>query len=259
MIPNSDVLNWIIVPVSRAVLFVGEEMKISGTLVKSLVNLSGQEMYFRIAREKLILANHTKAIQSIDRLIKEAPFLSKAAGELKQNDYHVINSHSLIGMWSAVEVAVEDTIVLILSKESSALKLLTNCGIKITKFGPGPVIYEDARKLFKRIERKFREKLKVGESYIKLFDLFGINVSCNRNVLAKMDEINSVRNCLMHRGGVIDDRAAKGVAALQPFIGKQMPITQARYHEYFDAISAFLVALCGGVTASSYIKTAPQE
>lgn len=93
MIPDSDALNWIIAPVSRAVLYVGEEMKISGTLIRSLANLKGHEILLKVAREKLILANETQAIPPIDRLLVEAPGLSQAAAELLQNDYSVINTH----------------------------------------------------------------------------------------------------------------------------------------------------------------------
>lgn len=255
MIPNSDTRGWIIAPVSRAITYVGEEMFISGTLIRSLSALNGQEILLKVAREKLIQINETQAIPPIDRLLAEAPGLSKAAAELLQNDYAVINSHSLISMWAAVEVAVEDTVVLVLTKEASALSLVTNAGVKTTSFASGPLSYEDARRLYPRFEGKLRENLKVGEFYIKLFDVLGIKFSCSCHVLSKMEEINNVRNCLMHRGGIIDSRAAQSVAALRPFLDKQILITQARYHEYFDAISAFLVEMMNGVIASSYNRT----
>jgi hypothetical protein len=192
MIPDSDALNWIISPVSRAILYVGEEMKISGTLCRSLTNLEGQEILLNIAREKLILANQTQELPPIDRLLTEAPGLSQAAVELRQNDYSVVNSHSLIGMWSAVEVAVEDTVVLILTKEASSLKLLANVGVKTASFEPGPIQYEGARRLYPRIERQLRENLKIGEFYVKLFNLLGIKFRLSRHVLSKMEEINNV-------------------------------------------------------------------
>lgn len=259
MIPNSDTPNWIIAPVTRAVSYVGEEMFISGTLIRSLASLNGQEVLLKVAREKLVQSNETQAIQAIDRLLVEAPGLGKSAAELLQNDYAVINSHSLISMWAAVEVAVEDTVVLVLTKEPSALDLFTNAGVKTSSFAPAPLSYEDARRFYPRIEGKLREKLKVGEYYIKLLDLLEIKLSCSSHVLSKMDEINQVRNCLMHRGGFIDARATESVEALQPFLNKQILITQSRYHEYYDAISGFLVALLNGVIASKYISTIASE
>jgi hypothetical protein len=61
----------------------------------------------------------------------------------------------------------------------------------------------------------------------------------------------------MHRGGIIDARAAQSAAILRPFLDKQIPITQARYLEYFDAIANFLQEMLKGVIDSNYIRTVP--
>lgn len=258
MRPAGDAHNWIIAPVLRAILYVGEEMKISGTLIKSLIILNRHETLLKIAREKLILNHKTQGLPEIDRLLAAAPGLKQTAVELIQNDYSVINIHSLVSMWSAVEVAIEDTVVLFLIKEASALKLLANAGVKTASFEPGPILHEDARRLFSRIERKLREKLKIGEFYIELFNLLGIKLNYSCHLLSKMEEINNVRNCLMHRGGIIDARAAQSVAALRPFLGKQMPITEARYLEYYDVITSFLQEMLKGLIASSHIQAGKQ-
>ncbi|HCE67855.1 MAG TPA: hypothetical protein DER40_10145 [Geobacter sp.] len=227
-------------------------MYISGTLVRSLVNLNGQETLLKIGREKLLLAKEVQAVQVMDRLLAEAPRLSQSAAELLKNDYAVINTHSLISMWSAVEVAIEDTVVLVLTKDATALKILADAGVKLNSFGHGPLVYEEARRVFPRVERQLREKLCIGEFYVKLLELLGINIKCDSQAICKLEEINNVRNCLMHRGGIIDARAAQSVSALQPFVGKQILITQARYHEYFDAVSSFLIAMLNGAAASKY-------
>lgn len=258
MIPNSGAINWVIDPVTRAIGYVLEETKIAGTLHRSLAVLEGHEIFLRLAREKFVEAETKEGLPYIDQLIAQAPGLSKEAAELRQNDYSVVNSHSLIGMWGAVEIAVEDTVVLVLSKETSALGVVANAGVKIAKFEPGPVSEDDARILFSRLERKLRESLKgkVGEFYVQLLGLFGVKFSCSRHTLSKLDEINCVRNCILHRGGIIDDRAAQ-IDGLRPFLGTQFPTTQARYLEYYDAIGDFLKEMLNAVLASSYIRTVP--
>lgn len=112
MIPNSGAINWVIDPVTRAIGYVLEETKIAGTLHRSLAVLEGHEIFLRLAREKFVEAETKEGLPYIDQLIAQAPGLSKEAAELRQNDYSVVNSHSLIGMWGAVEIAVEDTVVL---------------------------------------------------------------------------------------------------------------------------------------------------
>lgn len=257
-IPNSDAFNWIIGPVTRAVTYVVDETKLAGTIHRSMVVLEGNETFLRVARERLEAAGAREGVQGIDKLLAEAPMLSRWAAEFRKNDFSLVNSHSLIGMWGAVEVAVEDTVILILSKDPAALGVVASAGVKTTNFGPGPVSEEDGKRLYSRLERQLRENLKVGEAYQKMLGLFGVTFSCSNHVLSKLEEINSVRNCLLHRGGIIDDKAAQSVGALRPLLGKQIPITSARYQDYYAAVSAFLQAMLNGVLGSSYVRAAPQ-
>lgn len=258
-IPDSDAFNWIIGPVTRAISYVAEEAKVAGTLHRSLIVLEGNEIFLQVARERLAAAGAHDAVRGIDKLIAEAPMLSKWAAELKADDFAVVNSHSLVGMWGAVEVAIEDTIVLVLSKDAAALGTVASAGVKTSAFEPPPLSEDNARRLYGRMEKQLREGLKVGEFYAKLLGLFGIKVSCSKHVLSKLEEVNSVRNCLLHRGGIIDERAAQSSGNLRPLLGKRISITTGRYMEYYAAAGDFIQEMLKGVIASSYIKTKPQE
>jgi hypothetical protein len=253
-IPDSDVLNWIIAPVGRAVSFVAEEMKLAGVLHRGLIVLEGHEPLLRVARERFEVAGAQGSLPGVDQLLAEAPLLSQWAAELRKEDYATVNSHSLISIWSAVEVAVEDTVVLILSKDPSAVDVASAAGVKTTGFDVGPLSEEEARKFFSnRVQRKIGENLRVGEFYIKVLGLFGLTVSLGNHILSKLEEANCVRNCIMHRGGVIDSKAAQSVAALRPFLGRKLPITKQRYIEYYDAVGKLLGAIMDAAIASKYI------
>jgi hypothetical protein len=52
MIPNSEALNWVIGPVTRAIEYVVEETKIADILCRSLTVLEGHEVLLRVARER---------------------------------------------------------------------------------------------------------------------------------------------------------------------------------------------------------------
>jgi hypothetical protein len=256
-IPDSDAYNWVIGPILRAIQYVGEETALAGTLQRSLIVLENHEGLLRAARDRVESAGALDIVSKIDQLLRDAPALGQRAAELRKGDFAVVNSHSLIGMWGAVEVAVEDTIVLILSKEPATLQIVSEAGIKTSAYEPGPVSEEDGRRLYSRLERSLREKLRVGEAYARLWELFGIQFNCSKHVLSKLEEINAVRNCLLHRGGIIDDRAAQAVGALRSFLGKSIQITSPRYLEYYDAISTFLQAASNGVIKSKYIRINP--
>lgn len=253
-IPDSDVPNWIITPVGRAVSFVAEEIKLAGVLHRGLIVLEGHEPLLRAARERFEIAGAHRSLPSVDQLLAEAPLLSQWAAELRKEDYATVNSHSLISLWSTVEVAVEDTVVLILSKDPAAIDVASAAGIKATGFGVGPLSEEEARRFFtNRVQRKIGENLRVGEFYVKLLGLFGLTFSLSNHVLSKLEEANCVRNCIVHRGGIIDSKAAQSVAALRPFLGKKISITKQRYLEYYDAIGKLLGAIMDAAIASKYI------
>lgn len=251
--------GWIIEPVARAIRYVAEETNIAGTLHRSLMVLEANETILRLARETLASAGQAEAVSGIDELLKEAPGLSQSAADVRADDFAIVNTHSLIAIWGAVEVAVEDTVAVVLAKDASALGALSAAGVKTSAFEPPPLPEEEARRLSARLERQLRDDLKVGEFYVKVLGLLGIDVSCSRHVLSKLQEANSVRNCLLHRGGVIDERAANSCGALRPLLGKKVLVNRQRYLEYYDAISDFLVAMSKGAISSPYVDRSSQD
>ncbi|BFM20086.1 hypothetical protein [Gilvimarinus japonicus] len=249
---DRESLNWIIGPVGRAIGFVAEEAIVAGTLNRSIIVLEGSEPLLRAARETLETHGADEAVRGIDRLLTETPSLSKNAEKLKENDFGIVNSHSIIGVWGALEVAVENTVSLVLEKDKNALGLVAQAGVKTNAFEPGPLSEEDAGRLYHRIEKTLRKDLKVGEFYVKVLGVFGIDIACRRNVLSTLQEANSVRNCLLHRGGIIDERAAESSGALRSLKGQKIHITQSRYSDYYNAVSNFLREMLKAAIASSY-------
>lgn len=251
--------GWIIEPVARAISYVAEETNIAGTLHRSLMVLEANETILRLARETLASAGQAEAVRGIDELLKEAPGLSKSAAEVRADDFAIVNTHSLIAIWGAVEVAVEDTVALVLANDANALGSLADAGAKTSAFEPPPLSEEAARRLSSRLEKQLRNDLKVGEFYVKVLGVLGIDVSCSRHVLSKLQEANSVRNCLLHRGGVIDERAANSCGSLRPLLGEKVLINQQKYLEYYDAISEFLLAMSKGAISSPYVDRCSQN
>ncbi len=247
----AEALNWIIEPAGNCVSYVTEETKLAGLIQRSLITLQGSENLLRLAREKFAL--HGKPLRALNQPIAAQPTLSQWAKQVIDSDFHQVNSHGLIGIWCAVEVAVEDTVVLILTHDSKAFGAVTKAGIR-TSGVAGPVDEEEARRLYRRLERIVRANHPVGEAYGALLSIFGLDVRCPARELAILAEINSVRNCLLHRAGVIDGPAAAQAPALKPFVGKTLPITSARYQKYFSAIGEFAQALMRATLKSKYVK-----
>lgn len=253
-IQRSDSFNWIIGPASHCVLLVGEETVLAGFLQRAIAAAANQEWLLGLAREKMKGLNNPDGLAAIDRIIAEQSFIAQQAKELINQDFHPINVHGLIGLWVAVEVAVEDTAVLVLTKTTQiaqeAISLLKNR----PKIESGFVSEASARRIFDRLQRQFREGRSVSDAYQQVLHALKINVSVSSESAKVLAELNYVRNCLLHRGGVVDERAAVEAPFLGLAAGDSVHINGARYLQYFEAVSEFARALLKGVMESPYVR-----
>ncbi|MFH0998978.1 MAG: hypothetical protein V1844_26320 [Pseudomonadota bacterium] len=252
MIEDSDSYNWIIAPIGNCIKFIIEEIALASLIQRSMAALKGAGPLLSLAREQLLKAK--KQVAHINSLLAEQPYLDKSANDLIDSDFDSVNSHSLIGMWGAIEIAVEDTIVLILMKDESAVDVLIMNNIKTIDLIKGAISEVDGRRLFSKLERSIRSKLPVGKAYSKMLEIFGLNINCSLNTLEKLNEVNSVRNCLLHRGGFLDEKAIKECPLLKPYTGRKFIVSRKLYLEYYEAIEDFAKSFVHAAAKSKYVR-----
>lgn len=253
-IDGANSFNWIIGPASQCVLLVGEETRIAALIQRALVALKNQGPLLNVARQKLS-AEH-KPTTAIDNLIAEQRGLERWAGELVASDYDPINRHGIIGLWVSVEVAVEDTATLILIKEPSTIQNMKSIGVKLPESLSCPLTEVEARRLYGRLERFVRDKKQLGvaEGYVHLLSTLEVSFDIPRDVALTLSELNYMRNCLLHRGGTVDDRVLAEAPSLGLSAGDKIRIPSARYLHYFDAVACFAKSLLAGALKSRYVR-----
>lgn len=255
MIDGQNDVNWILSPSGNLVKYIAEETIHASVLHRAIVNLSGMEFFIKIARQKYIAEGVDD--KNLKFLQSQSKFLAEKAKELIDTKFHSINSHALIGVWCALETAVEDTIILILINDSSSLEVIRNCEFKIKQNNllSNEVSEKDARKIYSLLERQARQGRSVGEGYCKLLSIFEIEVNLKPLTIKKLAEVNAVRNCILHRGGIIDDKAIDESDDLSEFYDKKLILDNNLYLKYFDAISDFSREFSSSILKSKYIKT----
>jgi len=249
----TPVNEWILGPIHAAVLFVGEEAKVGGLLQRALIHIEKGRPLLELAAKHLRTRGGAKAAEPIRRLLQEAPIQEQWAMELRKTDYAPLNAHSLVAIWGALETCIEDTVVAILARDSSAFPSLARAGVRIEpdKFGSQPT-EDDLRTLYRKIEDAVRVKHDVVQTQENVLNLFGLSAACPDH---KDDLLsaNALRNAIVHRGGVIDDKAVRQAPALAPQAGTQCLIKCADFLRYHKAVSASLVSLVGSIVASRYV------
>lgn len=256
-IPDSDAFNWVIGPATQCVRLIAEENRIASLVQRAIVALSHQGPLLHVMRQRLIEANLDA--QAINRLIHEQEAgLGQWANDLMSQDFEPIIKHGIIGMWVALEVAVEDTAVLVLMKDKTALKLLENAGVKLPLQLSSPLTEADARRAYRRLETYSRKDRSVASGYSHLLSILGISVSLSPDVVSSLAELNYVRNCFLHRAGITDERSNVEAPALSLALGAQIKVSSKMYLHYYDVVACFAQALLAGVLSSSYVLTRPQ-
>ena len=136
------------------------------------------------------------------------------------------------------------------------LRDLEDNGYKTKNFSSDGLNEYDSRKLYRSYEGQVRNptKMKVGEAYPKMMKPFGLNISLSISEKVMLTEINAVRNCIMHRGGILDEKATHDVMLKRYQLGQKIVINNELYMEYHRVISKFAVSLLGEAANSKYVE-----
>lgn len=243
---------WIIEPVARCVEFVAEEAKIGGLLQRALTHIEMGRPLLELLAQRFIEAGHIQALERLKLLLAEAPYQEEWARDLRNSGYSPLNAHGLVAIWGALEVCIEDTVVSILANDSASLERTEATGVKVIRDpSSSSVTEEEIRNVYRRLERQKAIKGNVVETYEAVLGFFGLSAACPAHS-ATLLEANALRNCIVHRGGFIDQKAASQVPILQPHVGIKYVVSNADFMRYHEAVSAWIVALAGSVCASPY-------
>lgn len=244
--------NWLLDPMLQCVLYLGEEVVYAGLLERGITIMTGMVPYFALANIQFEKAGIDTT--PLKRMTQECRSLESRAKEYRDADFSTVHRHSLIGLWSFVETAVEDSIILILERSPQAEELLRNAGYK-----PKPSLNQRMKKeklnrVYASLEKQARDRGNIAEAWIDLLGSLDVKFLLSKDKIAAIAEANEVRNCILHRGGVIDERAASKAPGLAPHIGQKIKVGKKQYLSYYDAFGAFATNMLDGVTKSCHCK-----
>lgn len=257
-IPDSDTVGWIVAPAGRCVQFVAEQAKVNGTIQRALIALAGQRPIVLAARQ-LAIERGSGAVSAFDELLKEQESIGPWAQELVDSEYQPIHASMLIAIWSAIEVAIEDTAVLLLLKDPSVLPSLDEAGINLRKQLTASPNENTARRAVKALERRVRQDYAAGPAMVEFLGILGVSVKGDPETLERLTELNSVRNCLLHRAGIADSPLIAQAPGLGLAVGDRIEVTTPMMDTYYRAVSDFAVGLITAVTGWLKESLSPAE
>lgn len=242
--------NWIWGPTFKCVSLITEEVQTATMLYHAVFAFANMETILKAAGQYLRQARQSDV--SVKKLIAANQTLGKWAQDLVKDDYQAVTVHSLIGLWATVEVAVEDTATLILANDPDALAHVETAGVKLPKDLSNPLTDADARRVYKRLEGHGGKDGGIGESYCRMLAVLGVKITVTPEATATLTELNYVRNCFLHRGGVVDERATSEAPNLDTPLGEKIRISESQAKQYLEGVSKFAMALLAGVGESRH-------
>jgi len=240
-------------PIEMCACFLVDEQFISIVTKRGLITLENVRPLLQ--HVKRIFGQHSKldGVMKIEQLLTDSPFNEAAARRERENDFETVHRHSIIAMWSAIEFTIEDIVIDVICNDPTAISRLSSAGVDLPRKLSQPLTELDARRVFRNAESSLRRSLSSSATICKIICVLGIPFEVDPNELSFADEVNAVRNCLMHRGGLIDDQSIRAAPSLAPMKGRRFVVTEEYHQKVFKTLSAITNALGVGVVA--YMKS----
>jgi hypothetical protein len=249
--------NWIIGPVGGCVDFLAVENVMSAVIVRSLELMPLIEPLMKTAAREVARTGGPKAVVPFKAFLAQDLSLKGFAENLAKDDFSLVNSHTLVSLWSGVETCIEDTIVLALMNDQQTIERAGG-EIKIRGEASGLLQEAQARRVSRDLERKARQNLNVLEAYDWCLGLLDVHRLPGSDLSQEMTEVNALRNCIVHRMGIADQQTVAAVLTQKLELGEHVKISRKQYESYYTALSSFIQEVLQGVIKSRHIRSKEQ-
>lgn len=183
--------------------------------------------------------------QHLDETAEMAAF---AAREI-ESGFPTLHAHTVIALWGALEILVEDIVVFWLQKTPGLLSSNSIAKIKIP-LGEYELLDTQERMRFvsKELARSLNTDLKIGvgrfEAVLTAVDLGG---TIEEDLRQSLLELSQIRNVLVHRAHIIDRPLKEMCPWLALEVGQKLRIDHDMYLKYFGATHDYLLCLINRV------------
>ena len=200
-----------------------------------------------------------QASAALDDLKQRARTMASEAMGLLSNHQNSIVYPALVGTWAIVEAALDEIIKTILVTDPKSSKRLGEYGIKISyehPIGTRPW----AEQMYKKLESRAKDVAKgsIVGIHRSIFSAVGLQFEYPADRSRVIEELNEVRNCILHNQGVVDQKAAGRSPRLAQYKDTPIPANDPVFvvapRMIQDYTLAWVAALMHGPLLSAGLK-----
>jgi hypothetical protein len=160
----------------------------------------------------------------VDRAIEENAEVSE---KLHRDDFSLLNGHTLMGLWGALEICIDDVALGAIKEDQAKGAHTTLARLRVPV---GDFLYLDEEDrwpwLIEQIKREQNSTLKTGVGQFEsLLAAIGLGGEVDPSLRKTLHLVKAVRNVLAHRGGKVDQRFQEACPDVRLPIGASLRIT----------------------------------
>lgn len=177
--------------------------------------------------------------------LEESKRLASFADRESTHGFPFLHAFATVAAWGTLEVTVEDTLLGILFNEPEVLRQEEIAKIRIPLAKYEALDKEERMRLILQ-ELARGQAISTGQgvsAFENLLGLFGLSGEVEDSVKKSLWEMNHVRNIIVHRDSLADQRFVQACPWMNSKPGDRVLIDHNRFGGYLDAVAAYLKTL----------------
>jgi hypothetical protein len=242
-------------PITRATVrdfltYLREEIALNELSVQGVDRLSGAVALHKWTLEADEILNTKRSPEKIAEDEKDAHRVAKVAQAAVDSDFATLNAHMLVACWGALESFSEDVVVAMLRDKPDLLTQAVEKGppVSTIKIPLAEYVQMSQDDMLRRIVRDAAQASKASlqsgrsrlEAVLEMFDLAG---PTEASTSTKLFEMHQIRNVIIHRRSIADDRFVRHCAHLGYKRCDKVALTPKTVFEYVQAIVNYVTSL----------------
>jgi hypothetical protein len=229
--------GWILPPLRQCIQRLRDEGRFLHLTMRGLYQLTHIPDPFTL----LLQSNDRVETDHLESQIEAAKRDAELVEQETRNEYPMLHKHSVVSIWSALEILCEDLAAVWLQNRPDAWELNPVINLKV-QIGAYHNLKPSQRAHYvvRELQRNLRTEFGTGIGRFEpLLSVFGLMPEVGPNLRRAIHELWQVRNNLVHSGGVADETLIESCPWLDFELGEIFAIPHVVYGWYYRASERF--------------------
>jgi hypothetical protein len=237
--------NWFAEPFYRSMEYIQEIERVNKLCVAGISSLRGMDKLSEALLEAELGRQNRKATKSERNELQERRKISAMAKSECHEGFPILHSHALISIWGALEVLIDDLVLSILLNVPNVLNeaIFAKVKIPLAKF---ETLERNERMtlLVDELKRELKTAFKPAVvGFEVVLGQFGLSGQLDDNLKRTLMEMQQIRNVLVHRSGIFDEKASRTCPWMDWKIGKKVKLSGSQINIYVESVIQYMTII----------------